>query len=158
MRLTPNCDEADSLAADERFHAHFGYLYLETQREWLDARPAVKCSLARYLQYAFAMLEQHMGANPAEASDPTDAERAIGLPDLTDVSATFQETILNACVPGLERFGISARAAWENRTASEAPPDPSTKDVAHILSPHAMAGRAAPGLCPAAPSATVIGP
>ena len=39
------------LAADERFHAHFGYLYLETLREWLDARPEVRRSLARYLRY-----------------------------------------------------------------------------------------------------------
>ncbi|MES1165627.1 MAG: ferritin-like domain-containing protein [Verrucomicrobiota bacterium] len=109
------------LAADERFHAQFGYLYLETTREWLTARPDVRRSLARYLRYAFAVLEQHMGGNPADARRPTDAERAIGLPDLTDVSATFQETILNACVPGLERFGIAAGSAWFNRTASEEP-------------------------------------
>ena len=63
-----------------------------------------------------------MGANPANARPPTDDERAIGLPDLTDLSATFQETILNACIPGLERFGIDASSAWQTRTATQGPP------------------------------------
>jgi hypothetical protein len=110
------------LAADERFHAQFGFFYLETQREWLGARPQVRRSIARYLRYAFANLEQYMGANPANARPPTDDERAIGLPDLTDLSATFQETILNACIPGLERFGIDASSAWRTRTATQGPP------------------------------------
>ena len=63
-----------------------------------------------------------MGANPANARPPTDEERAIGLPDLTDLSATFQETMLNACIPGLERFGIDASSAWRTRTATQGPP------------------------------------
>jgi hypothetical protein len=104
------------LAADERFHAHFGFLYLETRREWLAERPAVRRSLSRYLRYGFAMLEQHMGANPADARAASDIEKAIGLPDLTDLSATFQETMLNACIPGLEQFGIAAGEAWRTRT------------------------------------------
>jgi hypothetical protein len=110
------------LAADERFHAQFGFFYLETRREWLAARTEVRHSLARYLRYAFAQLEQQMGANPANARPPTDEERAIGLPDLTDVSATFQETMLNACIPGLERFGIDAGASWAARTSAETAP------------------------------------
>jgi hypothetical protein len=109
-------------AADERFHAQFGYLYLETRHGWLAARPDVRQSIARYLRYGFANLEQQMGANPANARPPTDDERAIGLPDLTDLSATFQETILNACIPGLERFGIDAASAWRTRTATQGPP------------------------------------
>jgi hypothetical protein len=110
------------LAADERFHAQFGFLYLETQREWLSARADVRRSLAHYLRYAFAVLEQHMGANPADVRALTASERAIGLPDLTDLSASFQETIVNACIPGLERFGIAAGDAWQTRTAAEEPP------------------------------------
>ncbi len=110
------------LAADERFHAQFGFLYLETRREWIAARADVRQSLARYLRYAFAELEQYMGANPANARPPTDDERAIGLPDLTDLSATFQETMLNACIPGLERFGIAAADAWRTRTCADSPP------------------------------------
>ena len=64
-----------------------------------------------------------MGANPADARATTERERAIGLPDMTDLSATFQETILNACIPGLERLGIAAGVAWRTRTAAEKPPE-----------------------------------
>lgn len=110
------------LAADERLHAQFGFHYLQTRRRWLDARPEVRQSLAHYLRYAFAMLEQYMGTNPSDARGPTDPERAIGLPDLTEVSSTFQETILNACIPGLERFGIEAARSWHNRTSESNPP------------------------------------
>jgi hypothetical protein len=110
------------LAADERFHAQFGFEYLETRRQWLAARENVQRSLGHYLRYAFAELEQHMGANPADARATTEGERAIGLPDMTDLSATFQETMLNACIPGLERFGIAASAAWRTRTSAENPP------------------------------------
>jgi hypothetical protein len=110
------------LAADESFHAQFGFHYLETRRAWLAARADVRRSLARYLRYAFATLEQHMGANPVDTRAATDEERAIGLPDLTDLSTTFQETMLNACIPGLERFGIAAGGAWRTRTAADEPP------------------------------------
>jgi len=109
------------LLADERLHAQFGFWYLESRRGWLDARPEVKLSLGRYLRYAFAALEQQMGGVPVGARPPSDEECAIGLPDLTDLSATFQETMLNAVVPGLERFGIAAREAWAARGLS---PDP----------------------------------
>jgi hypothetical protein len=110
------------LLADERLHAQFGFHYLESRRAWLNARPEVARSLGRYLRYAFATLEQYMGAVPADARARTESERAIGLPDLTDLSATFQETILNASIPGLERFGIDAGSAWRERTTS-APSD-----------------------------------
>jgi hypothetical protein len=104
------------LLADERLHAQFGFHYLESCRSWMDARPAVAGTLARYLRYAFASLEQQMGAVPQGAHSRTDAERAIGLPDLTELSSTFQETILNASIPGLQRFGIDAASAWRDRT------------------------------------------
>lgn len=111
------------LAADERLHAQFGFHYLETRLEWLDGRPEVRRSLAHYLRHAFAMLEQYMGANPPDARTPTEAESAIGLPDLTELSSTFQETMLNVCIPGLERFGIEAESSWCERT-SEINPAP----------------------------------
>jgi len=103
------------LLADERLHAAFGYHYLESRRAWLDARADVRRSLARYLQYAFGALEVAIGGVPVGARTPTEAERGIGLPDLTDLSHTFQETIANATVPGLERLGIDAGAAWRDR-------------------------------------------
>jgi hypothetical protein len=104
------------LLADERLHAQFGFYYLESRRAWLDDHPKVVRSLERFLRYAFASLEQRMGAVPFGACPCTEAELAIGLPDLTERSRTFQEAILNASVPGLERFGIEAGAAWRERT------------------------------------------
>ncbi len=106
------------LLADERLHAQFGFFYLESRRLWLDAHPEIVRSLGRYLRFAFAALEQRMGAVPIDARPRTEAELAIGLPDLTEQSSTFQETIINASVPGLERFGIEASAAWRDRSVS----------------------------------------
>jgi hypothetical protein len=108
-------DAVRLLLVDERLHAQFGFYYLESRREWLAARPEIRLSIARYLRYAFAALEQYMGMVPSNAGPLSEAERAIGLPDLTDLSATFQETILNASIPGLERFDIGAAAAWQER-------------------------------------------
>lgn len=110
-----------ALLADERLHAQFGFYYLESRRAWLEARPDVRRSLERYLRYGFAALERYMGAVPVDAQPLTDAERAIGLPDLTDLSQTFQETILNACIPGLARFGLDAAGAWQARSLEPSP-------------------------------------
>jgi hypothetical protein len=104
------------LLADERLHAQFGFHYLESCRALLDAHPEIVRSLGRFLQYAFATLEQRMGTVPIDARPRTEAELVIGLPDLTEQSKTFQETIINASVPGLERFGIEASAAWRDRS------------------------------------------
>lgn len=112
------------LAADEQFHARFGFEYLETRRDWLADRPEVRRSLARYLRYGFARLEREIGTSRAGAPPPTAAERDLGIPDLTELSRIFQETMLNACVPGLERFGIEAAAAWRSRTADPERPAP----------------------------------
>jgi hypothetical protein len=109
------------LLADERLHAQFGFYYLESRRAWLDAHPEVRRNLARYLRFAFASLESYMGAVPIDARPLTDAERAIGLPDLTLLSRTFQETVVNACIPGLERFGIDAALAWRERSIAPPP-------------------------------------
>ena len=60
----------------------------------------------------------------ARAKSPTAAVRAMGPPDPSDVSATLQETSLNVCTLGLERFGVAAGSAWQNRVASEEPVPP----------------------------------
>jgi hypothetical protein len=109
------------LLADERLHAQFGFHYLESRRAWLEAHPEIVHSLGRFLQYAFATLEQRMGAVPIDARPRTEAELAIGLPDPREQSRTFQETIINASVPGLERFGIEAGAAWRDRSMRPGP-------------------------------------
>ena len=111
------------LLTDERLHAQFGFYFLENKRTWLDAHPEVRRNLARYLRFAFASLERYMGAVPVGAQPLTDAERAIGLPDLTELSRTFQETVVNACIPGLENFGIDAAQAWRERGIDPPPKD-----------------------------------
>jgi hypothetical protein len=113
------------LLADERLHAQFGFHYLESRRAWLDAHPEVLHSLGRFLRYGFASLEQRMGVVPFDASPRTEAERDLGLPDVTQQSSSFQEAILNASVPGLERFGIDAGAAWRDRSMKPGAPSSS---------------------------------
>ena len=107
------------LLADERLHSQFGFHYLEVRRAWLADREDVRRSLERYLRWAFGALEAAIGAVPIEARPLTDGERALGMPDLTSLSRTYQETIANAVVPGLERFGLDAGTAWRLRTQSE---------------------------------------
>jgi hypothetical protein len=115
------------LLADERLHAQFGYHYLESRRTWLEARPEIRRSLGWYLRFGFAALERYMGVVPVDARPRSEGELAIGLPDLTDLSRTFQETILNACIPGLERFGIEAAPAWRERGAEPPPRRPEAR-------------------------------
>ena len=107
------------LLADERLHSTFGFHYLESRRAWLEAREDVRRSLERYLRYAFGALEQAIGAVPVDARPLSAAQRALGLPDLVALSRTFQETIVNAAVPGLERFGLDAATAWRDRLRPE---------------------------------------
>jgi hypothetical protein len=105
------------LLADERMHAHFGYLYLEAWRGWLDAHADVRARLDAYLAYAFAVLERDLGGarrDPAPALE--DDERAVGLPDLARLPVTFYATVEGAILPGLERFGFAAAASWKTRS------------------------------------------
>jgi hypothetical protein len=106
------------LLADERMHAQFGYYYLEAWRPWLEGHPEIRARLARYLTYAFAVLERDLSgvrhtSTPAPALD--DEERAVGLPDLPRLPRTFYATVEGAIVPGLDRFELGAASAWAER-------------------------------------------
>jgi len=103
------------LLADETVHGQFGFFYLEVYRGWLAAHPEVCASLGRYLQYAFAVLERTMCPAGHVAKERTADERALGLPDPARLRETFYVTMTGATVPGLERFGIDAGAAWRER-------------------------------------------
>lgn len=111
-------DALRQLLADERLHAQFGFYYLDWRREWLQQRPEVRRSLARYLRFAFAVLERDMGLVPAQARPASPAERALGLPNLAEVAEMFQQTIVNASIPALEALGIDAQAAWRDRSVA----------------------------------------
>jgi hypothetical protein len=109
------------LLSDERMHAQFGYLYLEAWRPWLSEHPEMCRRIGRYLEYAFAVLERDLSGQrpvgtPPEAVPVLSAEeRAIGLPDPHRQPVTFYETVAGAILPGLERFGFPAVAAWAAR-------------------------------------------
>jgi hypothetical protein len=116
------------LLSDERMHAQFGYHYLDAWRPWLDAHHDVRRRLGTYLEYAFAVLERDLSGLRAE-SDPApaldDEQRAVGLPDLARLPKTFYATVEGAIVPGLDRFGLGATAAWNARRLRAVGPPPS---------------------------------
>lgn len=100
------------LLSDEAVHAQFGFHYLESWRDWLEANPETRAALAKYLQYALGILdEEYQLSSPA----PTDEGRAIGLPDGNRTYEIFHVTMEAAVIPGLERFGIAAGDAWRDR-------------------------------------------
>jgi hypothetical protein len=105
------------LLSDEIVHAQFGFLYLDTQKDWLEGHPEVRVSLARYLRHAFAILEQQMSGTGVRPRTLTRDERALGLTDPARLPETFYETVTGAIIPGLERHGIDASTAWRDRGA-----------------------------------------
>jgi hypothetical protein len=46
--------------SDEVVHGQFGFFYLEVWRDWLEARPEVRQSIARYLRHGFVIMEETM--------------------------------------------------------------------------------------------------
>jgi len=109
-------DVTRQLLSDEVLHGQFGYHYLEAWRGWLDVHPEVKVSLGRYLRHAFAVLERQLSGAGAPPRELSADDRALGMPDPARLPETFYQTITCAIVPGLERFGIDAGAAWTSRT------------------------------------------
>ena len=103
------------LMSDEIVHAQFGFMYLDVQKEWLDRHPEVRRSLAAYLRYAFSILERQMSGAGTRSRPRTSDERALGITDPARLPETFYETITGAIIPGLERHGIEASAAWRER-------------------------------------------
>ena len=107
-------DATRRLLADEVLHGQFGFHYLEAWRAFLDERPEGMRSLERYLQHAFAVLEQAL-VPPMREYRLSDDELALGLSPYERGRAIFYETMQEAVVPGLERFGLGAARAWRAR-------------------------------------------
>ena len=108
-------DVTRQLLSDEALHGQFGFHYLEDWRPWLEAHPEILASTTRYLHHAFAVLERQLSGAGAKPKTLTEDERALGLPDPARLPDSFYTTIAGAIVPGLERFGFEAAAAWKNR-------------------------------------------
>ncbi|HRH01074.1 MAG TPA: hypothetical protein PLR99_32770, partial [Polyangiaceae bacterium] len=76
--------------------------------------PAERGRLERYLAVALAHLERHELAHlPLAATRP--GGDALGLCSGAEARALFYATVECAIVPGLERLGLGAAAAWERR-------------------------------------------
>jgi hypothetical protein len=99
--------------SDEVGHARFGWRVVEARVPSLgeDAR----AGLGRYLAVAFAHLEAHeLSHLPANACTP-EGGPALGLCSGAEARDLFYATVLEVIVPGLERVGLPARAAWDSR-------------------------------------------
>jgi hypothetical protein len=105
------------LLSDEILHGRFGFYYLQAWSDWLSERPAVRASISRYLRHAFAACERAITREPsAHGHGPDDAR--LGLVPHEETRVIFEQTMLNAVVPGLERFGLDAEAAWRMRSSA----------------------------------------
>lgn len=111
-------DATRRLLADEVLHGQYGFHYLAAVRPFLDGNPEVRASLERYLVHAFAVLERALGGQPPPQTLSAD-ERSLGLGALAHGREIFYETMTHAILPGLERFGIDASAAWKRRALLE---------------------------------------
>ncbi len=108
-------DAYRSLLADERLHAQFGFS-IEHRAEWLRERPLLREFADTLSQVRLRRAGAPDGRRPGGRA-PTDGRRARHRPTRsTDLSASYQETITNATVPALERFGIDAEHAWRTRS------------------------------------------
>ncbi len=103
------------LLSDEVLHGSFGFAYLEAWAPYLDAHPEVRDSIARYLGYAFAVLEATF-TRGNEALELSADDLRLGVVHPALASEGFRRTMAEAAVPGLERFGIAAEAAWKRRS------------------------------------------
>ena len=98
--------------SDECGHAHAGWKLVA---ELLPDDPALKERLGDYLEVALGHLERHELAHlPAGAVWPEGAE-AWGLCSGGEARELFDATVQDVILPGLERMGIPAHRAWENR-------------------------------------------
>jgi hypothetical protein len=107
-------DAQRRLLADEVLHGQFGFHYLAAWRPWLDAHPDAQAGLDRYLVHAFAVFEAELAPTPPFPTLSAD-ERALGGDDPALAREVFYGTVEGAIVPGLERLGLAAGAAWRDR-------------------------------------------
>lgn len=105
-----------TMLADESFHSRFGWWWLEghalddDDHTWLDA----------WLPRVFAGVER--GARPSPDQLAREEERPHVASPFGSMAhgareAAFLRTMEQTILPGLERHGIAARAAWERRNA-----------------------------------------
>ncbi|MBK6459453.1 MAG: LysR family transcriptional regulator [Myxococcales bacterium] len=110
--------------ADEVGHARFGWRALD--RIVPELAEGERDRLDRYLRVAFAHLERHELAHLPLGSVRRPGGDELGLCSGAEARELFYATVERAIVPGLERLGLGARAAWEKRRE---PPSPGPRRV-----------------------------
>ncbi|HVY38401.1 MAG TPA: ferritin-like domain-containing protein [Polyangia bacterium] len=104
-----------ALLADEIRHARFGFVLLTEWEPWLQAHPDSARALDAFLPAAFADLEARLSGAGGSRDGYGDDDRALGSPDPARLPETFYVTVEQAIVPGLQRLGLAASAAWQGR-------------------------------------------
>lgn len=110
------------ILADEVGHARFGWRLLDALEPRLDA--ACRERLGDYLITAFVHFRDHELAHLPPVASPSRVAEALGVCDGRDARRLFKETVETVIVPGLERRGLPAAAAWR---AAQSIPDTSAR-------------------------------
>jgi hypothetical protein len=105
------------LLSDEVRHARFGFALLADWARWLAGHPDARQATEQSLPQAFAALERTLSGVGAARDDFGADDLALGSPDPARLAEVFYRTVEEAVVPGLERAGFAAGAAWQARTA-----------------------------------------
>jgi hypothetical protein len=104
-----------ALLSDEVRHARFGFALLADWGPWLTAHPAAHRATELHLPHAFASLERTLSGVGAVGDGFGEDDVALGSPDPGRLSEVFYSTVEEAVIPGLERAGFAAGAAWRAR-------------------------------------------
>ncbi|AKU93719.1 hypothetical protein AKJ09_00383 [Labilithrix luteola] len=101
--------------SDEVGHARFGWRLLPKLLAMLDEDARRRTN--EYLALVFASLEEHELAHLSPKAAPPEEGASLGLCNGAEARELFYATVEEVIVPGLERHGLAAAAAWEQRTA-----------------------------------------
>ena len=104
------------ILADEVGHARFGWRLLDELTPKMG--PARQARLSGWLRLAFGHLEAHELRELPEGAAPSAAAASVGVCDGDEARRLFYDTITEVIVPGLERRGLAAGAAWRTRIAA----------------------------------------
>ncbi|HSY38537.1 MAG TPA: ferritin-like domain-containing protein, partial [Polyangia bacterium] len=109
------------LLADEVRHARFGFVLLNDWATFFESRPDARRAVDEFLPGAFAALERTLSGAGASRAGFGDDDLALGSPDPGRLAEVFYRTVEEAVVPGLERAGFAASAAWQARARKADP-------------------------------------
>lgn len=101
------------ITADEVNHARIGWRLLEEVADQIDA--PMRERLSRYLVPSFHQLAQRTGIGNRSRASATGRDYAVS--DGPSINALLFDTVQQVIIPGLERHGLAAGAAWRRAIA-----------------------------------------